>query len=86
MPLLPTRWCDLKPPCRVMDPSGRVFFVTAVLPALDGPPIALLTEQGTGTRYPLPVADLQAFVPVVWEPEDSAIKTLSSHFHIELVR
>lgn len=80
--ILPTRWRDVKAPARVIDPAGAVWHV---LPGtIPGLPLVTIRNE-TGQTRMLPV-DPDAFVPLLYEPEDVAVTNLSQFFDLEYLR
>lgn len=80
--ILPTRWRDVPPHARVIDPAGAVWHVLP--PAIPGLPVVTV-RNAAGHARTMPI-DPSAFVPMLYEPEDIAVTNLSAHFDLEYLK
>ena len=77
--ILPTRWRDVPPHARVIDPVGVIWHVLP--PALPGLPVVTVRGQAGETRT-MPI-DHNAFVPMLYESEDIAVTNLTACFDLD---
>lgn len=76
--LLPTRWAEVGPGDRVLDPTGQMFHVKHRFGQ-----VTMVTDR-RGADHVITV-DLAAFVPRVFEIQDSALGILRKHFTVEFL-
>lgn len=77
--LLPTRWADIQPGDRLLDPARQMFHVKHRFGGL-----VVVTDR-QGRDWPMTV-NPDAFIPRVFEPQDVALNTIRQLFTVEFIK